>query len=346
MDNIKNKVNEILSGTDFTSREDFKWGVNIHDAGYKAYPLKYLEDHLALAKRMGSRILRVGFSGYEITDKAVKLANAYDMDIMLCHYAGIRDSEENYDGDYWYNLYKDIVNHYNGKNGNGYIKYFNIDNEIDNYLLHESDVNYKRIVGNGSVPEQYEPYMLRRTAERFKNVIRGVRDADSDVKIVLNFCWEHYGMLEYMFRNGVDWDITGYDWYADMSRAYMNCGKSAFQAARVAYEKWRKDIIICETNAWSDERPDENDIGTWYYLFAIMKDAYQMDFVKGCIFYELIDETDFENGKYEREAHFGLIKADRDGNIGEPKIIYNTLKELFHGEDVEKLRLRQIENDI
>lgn len=38
MDNIKNKVNEILSGTDFTSREDFKWGVNIHDAGYKAYP--------------------------------------------------------------------------------------------------------------------------------------------------------------------------------------------------------------------------------------------------------------------------------------------------------------------
>jgi hypothetical protein len=101
-----------------------------------------------------------------------------------------------------------------------------------------------------------------------------------------------------MYQNGVDWDITGYDWYGDMALAYEARGLSAFASADVAYEKWGKDIIICETNHFSPVAIDEENPESWRSLYLIMKEAYKKDFVKGCTFYELLDESCFENENY------------------------------------------------
>lgn len=331
-------IPEIIKDCDLKSREDFAWGVNIHDSRYVTYPERNIEEMLHLSKQMGSRLLRIGMDRFEVMDKMVGLANKYGMDLMVCSYAGIRDSQEDYDAEKVYKIFNDAANRYNGKNGHGYVKYFQIDNEIDNYLLHESDVNYKKVVGNGSEPEQYEESMLKRTAVRFKNAIKGVRDADTDAQVVINFCWEHYGMLQYMFENGVDWDITGYDWYGDMALAYEARGLEPFAAADLAYEKWGKDIIICETNHFSPVAIDEENPESWRSLYLIMKEAYKKDFVKGCTFYELLDESCFENENYEREAHFGLIRADKHGNIGEPKVVYHVFKEVLGGESVPEIK--------
>lgn len=342
---MKNKnaiIPEILKDCDLKIRKDFAWGVNIHDSRYVTYPERNIEEMLLLSKRMGSRLLRIGMDKFEVMDKMVALSNAYEMDLMVCSYAGIRDSEENYNAENVYKIFNEAANRYNGKNGHGYVKYFQIDNEIDNYLLHESDVNYKKVVGNGSEPGQYEESMLIRTAQRFKNAIKGVKNADTDAKVVINFCWEHYGMLEYMYRNGVEWDITGYDWYGDMALAYEASGLAPFAAADVAHEKWGKDIIICETNHFSPTAIDEENPESWNSLYKIMKEAYKKNFVKGCTFYELLDEACFENDKYEREAHFGLIRADKHGNIGEPKAVYKLFCEVLGGKNIQPIEWEKV----
>ena len=105
-----------------------------------------------------------------------------------------------------------------------------------------------------------------------------------------------------------------------------------------AYKKWGKPIIICETNHFSPTAIDEENPEAWNILYEIMKEAYKKDYVLGCTFYELLDETCFENETYEREAHFGLIRADKEGNIGEPKAIYHVLKEVLGGEDVPQIK--------
>ena len=77
-----------------------------------------------------------------------------------------------------------------------------------------------------------------------------------------------------------------------------------------------------------------------------MEDAYSQEYVIGFTFYELVDELQFESSEWQqghktwnREAHFGLLFADRDGNLGESKPIYNRIKKVIGGNHVKKISL-------
>ena len=45
-ENAKIKMPEILKDCDLSSREDFAWGVNIHDSRYVTYPERNIEEML------------------------------------------------------------------------------------------------------------------------------------------------------------------------------------------------------------------------------------------------------------------------------------------------------------
>ncbi len=322
-----------LEGCNLTERKDFAWGINIkHASGYPAYKPESTEKMVLLAKDMGCKILRIGYDAENVEnmDKTVRFANECGMDLMLCHYAGIAQSDEEYSADYYYNLFKSLANRYNGKNGHGVVKYFQIDNEVDLWVMHTAFAESGKVGGDGREIENFDISLLESARKKFEVAIKGVKDADSDAKTVINFAWEHYGMLQYMYENGIEWDVTGYDWYGDMAQVYINNGRTAFDSARTVYEKWGKEIIICETNQFYAEAFDETDPESWNILYEIMKDAYKMDFVKGCIFYELVDELYYEHETYERESHFGFIGSDKDCNLGEPKAVYYAVKEALN----------------
>ena len=331
-----------------TERKDFLWGVNIHSSYYSAaYKFSNLEELLYRAKDMGSGLIRLnGNSPIDELDASVKLCNAYGMKVMVVQYIrGFTVIDKNTDLQSVEDDFYNVAMRYNGKNGNGKIDFIQIHNEMDLALM---NVNPKG-GSDGDKIENWDEQQLNNVVEQVKSAIKGVKKSDTDAKTVINFCWLHYGMLDYFYNNGVDWDITGHDWYGDQMNAYeTHFNSTAYGIGELLYKKFRKKIIVCESNyfnfdissrdAWDDTKEETFDI-----LIRGMEDAYSQEYVIGFTFYELVDELQFESSEWQqgdktwnREAHFGLLFADRDGNLGEPKPIYNHIKKVIGGNHVKK----------
>lgn len=321
-----------------TSRKDFMWGVNTHTDFYNIYASTNVEEQMHLMAELGVKLLRTGFGEtLDWTDKVVRLANKYGIRVMICN-GSVRSAMEDYDADTAFLTAKMIANRYNGKNGYGKVDYIQIDNEVDNYLMYlasQSGFN----PGDGSDKNKYVKADVERVCYQFNNYASGIRAADSDVKIVINSGWLHYGFHDWLEEYNVDYDIIGFDWYTDMSNTFVSWGRRPVEQVEFLNKRYGKDIIICETNAWHGEDFDETRAESWDDFIELLNDAYTYPYVLGACVYELCDEAYMEavNGPYYREAHFGLINADRNGNMLEPKPIYYRLQKLWGGGKVDKI---------
>ncbi len=319
------------------TRDDFAWGLNMHNNFYAVYGTVNLEEQIHLAAEMGCTILRNNFNESDLgyNDMFVQLCNAYGIQVMLTctgHVTG--------DSFYDHDLFKMIANRYNGKNGHGKIDYIQIDNELDLYFANLLG-SYGGSLGNGASISQYPAADLERVCKNVKKACAAVREADSDVRIVINAGWEHYGMFLYFVNQGVDFDVIGWDWYGDQAVAYLSQGKTAFGIYDTLDSLFHKPIMICETNIWnSDPNVDENDPATWDRLVEICEDAYSKPNVIGCIFYQMCDQLNFEkDGTYDREAHFGFIYADKFGNMTGKKAAYDRFKHICGGVTMPKITI-------
>lgn len=325
-----------------TYREDFRWGMNIHHDFYNVYGSSNIEDIMHLMAEMGVRLVRTGFGSLDWTDKVVRLANKYGMQVMIIN-GSVRSSQEGYDADSAFRTAAMIANRYNGKNGYGKVDYFQIDNEVDNYLIelaHEKGIE----LGDGSNKDKYPIDDVTRVCFQFNNYAAGIRSADTDAKIVINSGWLHYGFHDWLEEFKVDYDIIGFDWYTDMSEHFERDGKRPVEQVEFLYNRYGKEIIICETNNWNNNGRDDSDVSNWDSFIRLLDDAYKYPYVLGSCVYEFCDEMYLQNDEnvYNREAHFGMVYADKYGNLLEPKPIYYRLQNLWGGKKVEKLLYSEV----
>ncbi|MCQ2450010.1 MAG: glycosyl hydrolase 53 family protein [Clostridia bacterium] len=305
----------------------------MHSNFYSVYGTEKLEEQVHLAAEMGCKILRNNFDINDIShvDTFVKLCNAYGIQIMLEYGGNIKSSGSETQRQEDYTIFKMIANRYNGKNGHGKIDYIQMENELDVYFAQQV-ASYGGYFGNGDSISNYPQDDLKRVCNNLKNASAAIRDADSDVRIVINAGWMHYGMFQYFQNEGLDYDILGWDWYTDMSSNFLGQGKTAFGIYDTLDSMFHKPIIICETNTWNNGPVDEDDPAAWDGLVKICEDAYSKPNVIGCIFYQMCDQLNFEKeGSYEREAHFGFIYADKFGNMTGKKAAYDRFQYICGG---------------
>ena len=327
-----------------TSREDFMWGVNIHQDFYNVYA-NNVDEMMHLAAEMGVKIIRTAPGSQDWTDKVVRLANKYGMKVMFTigncvPHGGVTTEEFNatYDYDYQYSYAKMLANRYNGKNGYGKVDYFILDNEVDN-ALGQLGAQQGVQLGDGSSKDNYVRSDVESVADKMKNYIAAIKAADTDAKTVVIHGWLHYGFLDWLEEFNVEYDMISLHWYTDMSSWFVREGKRPAQQLEFLYERYGKEMFITETNHWSNTERDDEDVSNWDGFVELLEDAYKYPYLKGVTVYELFDEAYMEesDGPYYREAHFGMIYADRYGAIIGPKPIYYRLKNLWGGKTVEKL---------
>ena len=318
------------------TREDFLWGICIHTPGFGgAYKESNLEQLVFSAAKMGCGLIRIDTDGTTLAhiDNVVRLANAYKMKVMLI--LGILGFERRIKErvDYTAPLtekFRLYAERYNGENGCGRIDFIQIHNEMDNYINFATDF-CGRPIPDGDKVEHWNKEYLYNVSIQVKAAIDGVRQSNTGIKTVINISWKHYGMLEYFKSVGIDWDITGSDWYEDMMTKIVESeGLTPYAIGKTLYDKFRKPIIICESNVWKNEAFDENDMKNYENLMSCMQDAYSCNYVIGYTFYELCDEPGREkNEKWDREAHFGMLACSRNGDITGEKPIYYRIKEFI-----------------
>lgn len=324
------------SGSDpeLTYRDDFTWGVVMHTpGGTPTYSSLNLEKQLHYAAQMGSRLIRVdaGFGSVSELDKLVQLCNEYKMKVMLVVYIPDRTFDDNYNTDTISQWFFSFASRYDGNHGNGKVDYIQIDNEMDLPLL--AAANPDSIAPDGTKISHYNEEDIKNLTVQVKAAISGIRQASSDIKTVINMSWTHYGMLEYFYNSGVEWDIIGSDWYSNMFHLQNN--SDAYWVGDIIYKKFGKPIIICETNMFGKTSEwNENDISNWDELIIAMGDYYEKDYIIGAAIYELSDEIEKNDSSYNQEANFGLLFTNDDGSVGQPKPIYYRIKQIIGGKDI------------
>ena len=332
-----------------TTREDFLWGVNMHSSYYSpSYKVSTIEDRIHYAAEMGCKLMRLNANSPEDElDYVVRLCNSYGMKVMLVIY--IKDVLVKQTQSQLKEIEKEFfyyTDRYDGLKGFGKADFIQISNEMDLTIL--SNMKKPDYPTEFDKVEDYDCDILANATEQVKAAIKGVKSSTNEAKTVINFCWEHYGMLTYFYENGVDWDIIGHDWYGDMMNAYETRRNStAYGIGELLYKKYGKQIIICESNYFqfdlSNQSWDDTKAETYDILIRGMQDAYRQNYVIGYTIYELVDELCFEKAEWKRgdetwyrEGHFGLLFADREGNIIEPKPIYYRIKDMIGGKNQPK----------
>lgn len=328
-------------------RKDFDWGVVMHTPNMsgKAYNTAYLEEHLHLAAEMGSKLIRIDTNtgALAYTDKLVRLANAYGMKVMIIIYIPGKTLTGEYDYDAIEQHFRTFASRYDGKKGYGKADYIQIDNEMDVTLMNSSS---KGVSGGQNISDYDEPH-LRTLTGQVKAALKGVKNSGTSAKTIINFGWTHWGMFDYFVKEGVQWDIIGYDWYSDMFQPDKN-PNNYFWAGDIVYEKYKKKIVICETNMNGHvigSNPSSAEVNKWHSnasnwdpLVKCMEHYYNKDYVIGCTFYEFCDELEREGEKYEPEARYGLLFTDKNtGAVIEPKPIYYRIQKMIGGGTVKKL---------
>lgn len=334
--------------TDYKTRDDFYWGINHHHSGYPSYPEEYLEERIHLIAKSGATMIRI--NGYLETDMTlldyeVGLCNKYGLKIIMVY-----EPAKEMGNEFIELSVKSLAERYNGKNGRGFVDYIQVWNETDAELIKAKhgtggpagntyDAYYtKPIDGYADLPEY---------TEYFKAAAKGVHEADSNTKFMINFCYKGWASILWYLEHGVKIDAIGWDSYGqgeDIKKSKDAFKEDCDGIYNEIVKKYNIPVIICETNTYI-----ENDKGITSYadslklekyqqLLDIAEVAYSYDWMKGLVVYELLDEPD-KNGK---ESRFGIVDCEAGGIIGEEKPIYKELQRLWGGNKNLKMLDRSV----
>ncbi len=329
-------------------RKDFNWGSVMHAPGWG---MPYRPDNLELQIKQlsdaGCTLLRVdGADNFSHIDKTVKLCNAYNVKVMLVVYIPNRtfDAGAKLDLEAVKTHFRIYATRYDGKHGCGKIDYIQIDNEMDVSLM-----GWTGYETQGTEIGNYSASALEVTAKQVRAASEGIKSAGTDVKRIINIAWIHYGMLKYFKQVGIEWDITGHDWYQDMF-SYGSDPNEYYASGKEIYDLFGKPIIICETNMWfnvwngQSVYPDYSKPSFWDPLIDALQDYYAKDYVVGCVIYEFYDEPMMQTSDaWNGEAHFGMMEVNENGSFKSAKPVYYRCRHLFGGSAGQMLSWHDVE---
>lgn len=328
-----------------TSRKDFLWGTNFHAPEWSSsYSSNNLELQLHQAAEMGCKIIRTNLSKtISHTDKTVRLANEYGMKIMLIITIPGRTFDDDYDLQLITQTFKAYSSRYDGNHGYGKVDYIQIDNELDVLLMEHGNKKYGINGHNGDKISNYHAASLKNISLQISAAIRGIKQSGTTAKSVINISWIHYGLLKYLEEQGIDWDVTGHDWYEEMFD-YGNDENEFYDSGKELYDLFKKPILICETNmglskySGTTSGAPLDDYNFYDPLIECMEDYYSKDFVIGVIFYEFWDETDHQaDDEWKAGAHCGFVETNRNGSFKGFKPIYERVQNIIGGTGLQKL---------
>ena len=310
--------------TVLTERTDFSFGINMFSysssySSYSSYSAESLDEQIHLIARAGCKAVRIRAhfpdADFDYQDRVVGLCNRYGLKIIM-----VFSPDRGMGLDYIEMVCKSLAERYNGKSGRGFVDYIQVWNETDVNLLRA------KYGGSGPSGKEIDHYYttpveglvdLPEYTEYFKAAAKGIHEAESDTKFMLNFCFTHWGTVLWYLQHGVEIDTIGWDYYptkTDSAQIKALCRSAFDEYQNQVYEQYPVPVMICETTSNLD----------------IINEAYARDWIKGLVVYELLDEP---NNPVESEKYYGLVNCERDGTIGDPKPIYYKLQRLWGGDN-------------
>ncbi len=332
-------------------RDDFLWGQNMNNnrRGCDS-PDKYSEEALHYAAQQGVKLIR--YQGQYLqddfteTDTIIGLCNKYGIKVMLCIWPSwgvTTDEPTKEDLDFMTMSAKAFAERYNGKNGRGKVDYFQLWNEEEIGLMR---AKYGASAVAGDLTSHYYTVSVEgkddlvEFAKCYAAAAKGIREADTDAKIIINFSSAAFGCVKYYYEQGVDFDYIGWDFYTIGDDVQSNVDKflgilrDGWYDERGGYHDSLmsqipdKEVIICESNIGMLYQQDKLPDVDYSPFLSVMKEAYKVDAVKAFCTFKLLDAPSHVD---PNETDYGHIKVEKGGKIIEPKQLYYDYQHLIGG---------------
>ncbi len=311
-------------------RDGFLWGVNGHSYFSSGYAYSRLDQQLNAAADLGVGLYRINItpayypgSGtyyWNYLDEVVNKAYERGMKIVLVFYDGAEGAESEV---YLRQRAQDIAARYKGK-----IAYYQLSNETDIRCLNKYTVTDKEGIVHtydydGTQTWQYDPVRYAVIRDRLRGLSEGVRAGDATAKRIINMGWKHTGFLELLNADGVQWELTGFDWYWGTTGMLevLNKIQSYPQPEILITESDLKDGTHSATE--SDQAEYVRRTANAVYYQAPSK-------VIGYVHYELIDELG-SLALPPSEQYYGLLYYGNQGLTA--KAGYYTYRDLIRSKN-------------
>ena len=186
--------------------------MNGHNRHYASYPEKNLKTQVKLAAELGSKIYRFNYNpvteeDFAYLDTVLAEVLAYGMDMML-----VLDDAQGTPEAIAQRIGATAAR-YTASSPHGFIRYLQVFGEADIPALLDSN---PADVPDGSRPSHYSDAVVNDWYGRFQSALGAIRAVNTDSKTVISISYLHYGFLTALKNKGLQWDIIGLDWYADM----------------------------------------------------------------------------------------------------------------------------------
>lgn len=302
-------------------QEPFMWGINVNPSPVRKYSLEMWNKQMKLVSGLGANWIRLTYGAnveerLEIFDEMVDSANKKGFSVFLSLDSSepVTSLKKPYDDGY--QVASEVAEHYKGK-----IKYYQILNEVGGTVV-------KGWEYSGENESDFDPDKYQNVREWSRGAISAIRKIDPDAYVVLDFHWTHYAIVEMLIRDGVDFDILGWNWYADMGMM----GEKELSDGTLLIDKlksYNKPIILAEVNSLPTKTAKE-EAKQAEFIEQIADWAYNSGIIKGFFIHEL---TDIAPTKTREEGYFGIVRFKKapDGGytFGEPKEAYDTYKDII-----------------
>lgn len=300
----------------------FMWGVMTREASLQSYTLAYWNQELDYDTKLGVNWIKVDYdahAGYKRSVEMVQAAKAKKLNVLFQFApADILATKDPYnDG---YSLGQKLATKLKGQ-----VIYYQLMSEPASTAL-------KGAQFTGLNESDYDPAKYQTVMNWLKGASDGVRSADPKAQIVINDQWTHFAFFDMIARDGVKYDVLGWNWFSDMG--YL--GDKTLDNGTKVFDKlksFNKPIILTEVN----ERPDsvkgmnENAQSDFIQKMADFAKANK-NAIKGFYVLELTDQAPTQTPTQKPEF-YGLINfqksADGTYTFGALKKAYTTYQTII-----------------
>lgn len=215
------------------------------------------------------------------------------------------------------------IGSYVAKRYKGKIKYYQLANEVTGTAVKPSDSNFKGETYQDDFGIQYSTERYEAVRGWVRGMSKAIREQDSSAQIVLSGHWVLYDVIDRLIKDGVDFDILGWAWYAndgnDVTKRETPDGKSTINLA-TELAKFNKKLWVIESNLADGTYPKDGKTANRLekeqaeFIRSFVPAVLNGGYFSGYFFFTLFDDPIAGEVASEREAHWGLVEVKKSGD--------------------------------
>lgn len=260
-----------------------------------ADPKKTIEQEISFAKELAVSHLRANLEKEEDLNDYIVEKTAEEGFLLTL----IIDPE--FKGDFYktatydlgYKLGKEIASRYQEK-----IPFYQLANEASGVTIKKGFPGYDE--------SHYDAQKYKVFKDWVKGLSEGVKAGDPKAKRIISANWQGTAVLEMLERDGVEFEIIGWNWFSDMGDIFNQEyeGKSHNIPKEIS-QKLKKDFWIVESNfqggSFKGKEKEQAE-----YLAKFIEEVRKSPDVKGLFIFTLTDIAEINN---KSEGNLGLVKV-------------------------------------